>query len=152
MSNIIAVSNRILPMKDTAIEKVTMLSKIVAEQPQTEIPTTHIIHGGMYSRTIFMKAGTIITGALIKVPTILIFQGCVVVYIDDKPIKLEGYNVFAASAHRKQAIVAITDVNMTMIFPTEADNVLAAEKEFTDEYELLLSHIQDLNTIIITGE
>ena len=41
------------------------------ECPQVAIQTTHHFHAGLYSRTIRIPAGVMITGALIKIPTLL---------------------------------------------------------------------------------
>jgi len=43
--------------------------------PQIEVHTEHIIHGGIYTRTIRMKPGTYVMGALYKVPTTVVLSG-----------------------------------------------------------------------------
>lgn len=153
MNNVIATSNRVLATSPEGINNVRLLQDIIIETPQANIHTDHIIHSGMYARTIKIPAGVLLTGALIKVGTILIAQGDVIVYVDDKAVELHGYNVFAASAKRKQAFVALSDVYLTTVFPTKAKTIIDAENEFTDEADLLLSRQQlDMNTITITEE
>jgi len=153
MNNVVVAQKRIGPTAPKDIEKVRVLSDICSKLPQLDINTSHIIHGGMYARTIKILTGTVLTGALIKVGTILIVQGDVAVFINDKSIEMHGYNVFAASANRKQAFVALSDVYLTTVFPTTAKTVKEAEDEFTDEAGLLLSRQQqDTNHVIITGE
>lgn len=127
-------------MSDQAIGIVRCLERAATEFPQVHIETTHAFHAGLYARTVKIPAGVIITGALIKIPTLLIISGEVVMYLDGSPKKLHGYNVFAASAHRKQAFVAITDTHLTMLFPTTATTVEEAEAEFTDEVSLLMTN------------
>ena len=122
------------------------------QAPQVEIDTSHIIHGGMYARTIMIPAGVMLTGALIKIATLLIVQGDVLVYIGDKTIELTGYNVLPASANRKQAFFAKTNTFLTMIFPSQATDIESAELEFTDETNMLISRKNSFNKIIITGE
>ena len=139
-------------MSEESIDKVCHLESESKKLPQIEINTSHIIHGGMYARTILLPANTLLTGALIKIATLLIVQGDVIVYIGDDIIELSGYNVLPAQAHRKQAFTARTDTYMTMIFPSTAKNIKIAESEFTDEADMLLSRKHcSYNQIIITG-
>lgn len=121
--------------------------------PQVDIPTDHVIHGGMYARTIFIPAGVVLTGVLIRVPTMLIFNGHATVNAGDEPVTLTGYHVLAASAGRRQAFLAHGDTWLTMIFATKAATVAEAEDEFTNEAHLLLSRNADAqNQVTITGE
>lgn len=153
MNSLVKVDNRIMPMSDSAVDMVYKLEAHTRKMDQIRIHTHHVIHGGMYVRTILIPAGTILTGALVKIPTTLIICGDVVVYIGGEANPMVGYNVLAASAHRKQAFVTIKDTWVTMAFPTTSTNIEEAEKEFTDESDLLLSHTDDtMNTILITGE
>lgn len=153
MSNVVAFKSRVPAMPDAAIAKVQALESALIEMPQVEIRTHHVLHGGMYARTIMIPAGVMLTGALIKVPTTLIVDGECHVFVGDHTAHLEGYHVLAASAHRKQAFMAVRDTMLTMIFATSATTIEQAEQEFTDEAHLLMSR-QDghVNTIIITGE
>jgi hypothetical protein len=77
----------------------------------------------------------------------------VIVYVDGAPVHLQGHAVLAASAGRKQAFLARVDTHLTMIFPTRAKTVEDAEREFTDEVDLLASR-RDTNhsQTMITGE
>lgn len=147
------VTTRMLPaMSDEAANKVRGMEQFSRKFEQVEIHTDHVIHGGMYVRTIFIPADVYLTGALIKVPTTLIVSGDLTAYIGDDAINLCGYNVLPAMAGRKQAFRTYTDVHMTMIFPTKARTVEEAEQEFTDEVDNLMSRDRpDLNTITITG-
>lgn len=140
-------------MTERQINNVRQIETIAMEMAQTPIFTEHVIHGGMYARTIMIPAGTMITGALIKVPTTLIVSGHCTVYIGDGPIELAGYHVIPASAGRKQAFVAHEDTWLTMMVATDAKDVDAAEHHFTDEVELLGSHRDiELNRTVVTGE
>lgn len=135
------------------IDKVRRLEAMVLELPQTSIFTEHVIHGGMYARTVMIPAGTMITGALVKTPTTLIVNGDCTVYIGDGTIEVSGYNVIPASAGRKQAFLAHTDTWLTMMVATDAKDVDEAERFFTDESHLLASHRDvELNRTVITGE
>ena len=150
MTNAVA-ERTISTMSEVTINNVRRLETALLQLPQVIIPTHHVLHAGMYSRTIMVPAGVTITGSLMKIPTMLILSGDFVIYIEDKPMELHGYNVFTGNANRKQAGFAITDTYVTMIFPTKAKNVEEAEEEFTDETYLLFSRNDDaVNYITVT--
>lgn len=153
MSNLVAAESRIPAMTPEAIGKVRELEAITRELPQVEIATDHVLHGGMYARTITIPAGVLLTGVFIRVPTLLVFDGNATVNAGDEPVTLVGYHVLAASAHRRQAFLAHADTRLTMVFATRAKTVAEAEDEFTDEAHLLFSRKPGaVNHINITGE
>lgn len=129
----------IAPMSATTIERVRELESLVATLPQLAIPTGHAFHAGVYARTVMVPAGAVITGVLIKIPTLLIVNGDAVLHTECGPVEVDGYNVIPAAAGRKQALVAISDTHLTMIFATAARDIDAAEREFTDETDMLMS-------------
>ncbi len=141
------------PAMSTAdAEKVGRLESRLRNMVQVPIATTHHFHAGMYARTIRIPQGVVITGALIRIPTMLIVSGHVTVFIGGDSIELRGYHVIPASAGRKQVFVAHADTDLTMLFPTSARTVEEAEAEFTDETKLLMSRRQSGNLTITTGE
>lgn len=153
MSDVAVLSNRILPMSDDAIAQVRALETESLKAPQVDIPTSHVLHAGMYARTITIPAGVLLTGALIKCSTLLIISGDAFVFLDGETVEFNGYGVLPASAGRKQAFVAKTDTRLTMIFATDATCVEEAENQFTDEPDLLLSRLPwAMNTVVVTGE
>lgn len=140
-------------MSPEAIEKVRRLERFSLDLcEQVEFPTEHLIHGAMYARTLHMPAGTVLTGALLKVPTVLIVSGDCTVFIGEETIELRGYTVLPGSAGRKQVFLAHTAVSMTMLFPSQSRTIADCEKEFTDEYALLMTNRQDCVKTLITGE
>lgn len=135
------------------LDKIRIYEANLAERPQIPIHTEHILHGGMYARTIRLGAGVEITGALMKVATILIVNGKCVMLAGDKGIGLEGFQVMAASKGRKQVFATVEDTEITMIFRTDAKTVEEAENEFTDEADRLMSRAQNGDdVIVVTGE
>ena len=151
MLPIVHQPNTIAPMSATYLSQVVALQDVVKQAPQAEVSTEHVFHGGMYSRTIKLKADHILVGALIKVPTMLIVSGDVVIHTEDGPIEINGHAVIPAFKDTKRVIRSISDATLTMIFPTEAKTVAEAESEFTDEVDDLMSH-HNQNVVIITGE
>lgn len=153
MNNLQVTENRIPAMSNQAIEKVRKFEAEVLKLPQVNIATYHVLHAGMYARTVMIPAGCTITGALIKVATVLIVAGHAKVFLDNETAEMEGYNVLAASANRKQAFFAIKDTWLTMLFPSKAKTVFDAENEFSAEADLLMSRkYGSINRITITGE
>lgn len=127
-------------MTDAAIAHVRRLEDhMLATQEQFPVLTEHTLHAGLYSRTLRMFANTVITGALIKIPTLLITSGHCYVWLDGRMQENRGHIVMAAAAVRKTAFRAVKDTSITMVFPTAAKTVAEAEAEFTDEADRLMS-------------
>jgi hypothetical protein len=124
-------------MTGEAVDKVREAETRLLAMPQIDIPVHHTLHAGMYARTVRIPAGVAITGALIKIPTLLIVNGRCEVFTGAEAVMLDGYHVLQASAHRKQAFRAYSDTDLTMLFPTTATTVEQAENEFTDEADML---------------
>lgn len=153
MSDLTIRGTRIATMSQPAIDRARALEQELMALPQQELATDHLIHGGMYARTIKIPADMVMTGALIKIATTLIVVGDVRMFVDDGVVELTGYNVLPASANRKQAFVTQSDTYITMIFATSAMSVEQAESEFTDEANILVSRRDgSRDTITITGE
>lgn len=127
------------PMSAAAVADVRGFEAAILQMPQVDIATEHAFHAGMYARTIMIPAGVVLTGAEIKIPTILIICGDVLAYGDGGPERISGYHVALGQAGRKQAFMALADTWLTMLFPTAATDADAAEREFTDEHEMLFS-------------
>ncbi|WP_369952095.1 hypothetical protein [Ralstonia syzygii] len=154
MSSLIPNRLDIKPMTPQAIARVAELEKLNLQRPQVDIHTHHVLHAGLYARTITIPASVLLTGALVKRSTLLVICGDVLVSRgEDEGVRITGTAVIPASAGRKQAFLAYADTTVTMAFPTQATTIEQAEAEFTDDTELLMSRRDpDLNTIIITGE
>lgn len=124
-------------MAEADIGKVRALEQAIAAGPQIDIPITHTLHAGVYARTARVPAGAMITGALIKIPTVLVINGDATIFIGEGSIRLAGHHVLSAQAGRKQVFLAHAETYLTMVFPTHAATVEEAEAEFTDEVDLL---------------
>lgn len=152
-SSLMMQAQRLPAMTQEAIDKVRSLEAVsLALCEQVEFPTEHLIHGGMYARTLHMKAEQVLTGALLNLPTVLIVAGDCAVFIGEETIELRGYSVLPGSAGRMQAFLAHTNLSMTMLFPTKAKTVAEAELELTDDCELLMTNRQVEVQTTITGE
>lgn len=129
----------IAPMSPASLAKIERYQAALAALPQVELQTEHVLHAGMYGRTVKIPAGVGIAGVTIKIDTVLIISGHGSMNIGGEEMEIEGYAVIPAAAGRKQAFVAKTDTLMTMIFPTEVKTVYDAEEQFTDEGADLMS-------------
>ena len=134
------------------LEKIKLLETDLKKFKQAEFKTLHVIHGGMYSRTVLVPADHIIVGVLVKVPTQVIVCGTADVLMGDMIKRIAGYNVLPGQAGRKGVFVAVTDIFITMIFKTNAKTVEDAEAEFTDELENLASHRQECGNVFVKTE
>lgn len=153
MNELITQSVKIGTMSDYAIDRVRALEEITSAMDQAEITTWHVLHSGMYSRTIKIPGGVLLTGVLVKVPTILVVNGDVAVYANEQEVRVTGYAAIPASANRKQAFYAHADTWLTMVFSTSATTVQEAEDEFTNEAHALMSRHEDaINYFNLTGE
>lgn len=143
----------IRPMDERALARVRSVESAMMALDQVQMPVHHTIHGGVYTRSLRMPVGVMLAGALIKVPTTIIVSGDVTVWANDQTMRVRGYRVLVGSAGRKQVFVAHDDTDLTMMFATSATSVDEAEREFTDEWELLMSRSHpDINTELVTGE
>ncbi len=141
------------PIDPVSLRAIEQFEACVSHAPQVEVLTQHVLHGGMYSRTVLIPRDVVITGAFIKVPTILFVKGDCTVWSSGQTTHLSGYQIIPASANRKQIFVAHEDTYLTMIFATTAKTIEDAEIEFTDQVEQLASRLDpNTNTVIITGE
>lgn len=153
-TSIVPAYAHMAPASPASIDKVNRLAVAIREKLEPcPFVTEHMLHAGMYTRTVRLPADTACAAVLIKVPTVLIFVGSADVYANDEIIPVEGYSVLPGSAGRKIAFVTHSEVAMSMMFPTTATTVDEAQRQFTDEHELLvpLSKAED-HLVLITGE
>ncbi len=122
---------------------------MIGNEP-VDVPTAHVLHDGLYARTSRLPPDHGLTGALVKIATLLLVTGTVEMLNGDAWQRLEGYNVLCGLPGRKQLIVTRSSVVLTMIFPTAARTVAEAEEEFTDDFERLLSRRQNANAVRVT--
>jgi hypothetical protein len=130
-------------MDDKAVQAVRAFEEFsLTHCPQVHLETEHEFHAGLYARTIMLPADHVLTGAEIRIPTLLILSGDVLVYGINGTERLTGYQVLKGQAGRKQLFRAIEDTWMTMLFATDATTPEEAEEQFTDEYDKLMSRRQ----------
>ena len=124
---------------DKALKAIRAWEREALKQDQVPLQTTHNLHAGIYSRTVRIPAGVVITGTLIKIPTVLTIVGNMQISIGGAVYEIDGLTTFDCAAGRKQVMAARSDCYVTMAFATNAKTVEEAEEEFTDEADMLLS-------------
>jgi hypothetical protein len=148
----LAIPGSLPPSTPACLAVIDRITERIKAAPQTPIATYHVLHAGVYSRTICIPAEVGLTSALIKIPTTLVICGhASVMFGDGEEAVVCGYQVLAASAGRRQAYIAHAPTHITMSFRTQAKSVEEAEREFTDEADLLMSRSGE-NTVLITGD
>ena len=148
------MGHAITAMSDDALAKVYRLEEAMRESgDHLNLVTTHLLHAGLYHRTLFIPSGVLVAGTLVQIDTTVIVYGNITVYVEGEPLLLTGYNVLPTYAGRKQAAYAHSDTYFTMSFATKAKTVEEAEEEFTSEFADLWSRRADaLNVTMITGD
>lgn len=135
-------------------EALAIVNRVEAKMrsmPQIELKTEHILHAGMYARTVRLDARVAIVSVLIKVPTVLTVNGKCRVFAGEVWRDFDGYNVLPANAGRKMIYITFAPTEITMVFPSRAKTVEEAEREFTDEGDMLLSRQSNEDLVTITG-
>lgn len=116
------------------------LEREVLQQPQVDIATLHTFHAGVYARTIMIPKSVVLTGAEIKIDTVLIVSGdCLIFGGTNGAERFEGYHVLPGARGRKSVFYALQDTWLTMLFASNATTAEEAENEFTDEADKLAS-------------
>lgn len=151
--NELTTEQALKPMTAEGMAKVFEVERILRTLPQENCPIKHVIHAGIYSRTILLKAGVAIAGVRIKVPSQMVVSGHCVISHGDHSVTCNGFDVLTAPAGRKTAVLAIADTYITMMYPTQAQTLEEAERQATDDYDDLASHDPNYpNIVVITGE
>ena len=113
------------------------METILLQHPQVDLGTSHVVHGGMCARTVFIPAGTILTGALTNCDNICVVQGDITVTAGDDVKRLTGFNVLPAEKGAKRAGYAHSDTWWTCIWPTQLTDITEIEDEMTSESSML---------------
>lgn len=120
-----------------SLDAVRDMESLLLQLPQVDLATSHLVHGGLSARTIFIPAGTVLTGALTNLANLCVVCGDITVTTDDGPQRLTGFHVLPAAPGAKRAGVAHADTWWTTIHRTDLTDIAAIEDEMTGESERL---------------
>ena len=97
-----------------------------------EIPVEHYFCDGIYARTMFMPAGSVIVGKIHKYPQLnILTKGDVTVAMDDGPERVKAGFHKVCSPGAKRSFYAHEDSVWTVILQTRLTDVEQIEKEYT---------------------
>jgi hypothetical protein len=133
------------------LRRIAAIEDFIRALPQEDVRTRHVLHGGMYARTIRMRAGKVCFNVLIRIPTLLVVSGHCRIHTGDGVFEIKGHCVLPCSPGRKNVAYALSDTDFTMVFPTTAQTVEEAEDEFTDDAVNLASRKSTDDILILTG-
>lgn len=114
-------------------ESVRRLEAFLVQLPQTDLRTQHLIHAGLYARTVLIPAGTVLTGALTNHDNVCVLCGDITVTTDEGPKRLTGFHVLPAKAGAKRAGIAHADTWWVTLHATGLTEVHDIEDDMTDE-------------------
>ena len=112
----------------------------IKQHEQIQIKIEQYVYEGVYTRTSYLPAGSLVVGVTIKIPTTMIVSGNMNITIGDGFKNVQGYGTIHAEKNRKTTVAAIEDSVVTMVFKTDATTVEEAEKEFTDGWRDLQTY------------
>lgn len=114
-------------------DQILKLEAVMKQMPQVDLAphTHHHFAPGIYTRELFIPAGTVLTGAIHRheIMNVLV-SGTIKVTTDNGIELLTGPMIFNSQAGTKKAGFAITDVIWLNIHPTDLTDVDEIEKEF----------------------
>lgn len=122
-------------------KKLFDLQQAAGELPEVDCPLQHQFAPGVYMRTIFIPAGTVIVGKIHKHSHAnVLSQGTVSVMTEDGGLEqFTGPRQMVSPAGCKRAVFAHTDVVWTTIHPTQETDLEKIEQEVIaktfEEYE-----------------
>lgn len=118
-------------------DDVHRLEEMILSAGQVDLQTKHALTGGMYARTIFIAAGTVLTGATHKTDHLNIVCGDISVSTDEGMKRITGYHVITTKAGMKRAGYAHADTVWTTICKTDNTELEEIENELVEEADKL---------------
>lgn len=95
--------------KVEALQRSMLSSSVAGYEPELR----HFIHGGLYAREMFMRAGTCIIGAVHLKDHLVTILGDVTIYSPEGLQRFEGYNTFESRAGTQRTLWAHDDTWVT---------------------------------------
>jgi hypothetical protein len=115
--------------------RVSALEGAMLELPQAEIPVSHSFCGGMCARTIEIKAGTILTGAIHTQEQLNIVQGDITIITEEGERRYTGFHVIPSPAGTKRVGYAHADTVWTTILKTDETEIEKVEALVTNRFD-----------------
>jgi hypothetical protein len=124
-------------MSDALITKsildVYRLEKQILKQPQIDLPVENAFCHGLYARTMFIPADTVLTGAAHKEEGFFVVRsGILIVTTDNGPVQVSAGYMGITSKGAKRAGYAVTDVVFTTFHANPEE--IREEKDIWDKF------------------
>lgn len=143
LSTVEPLPNPLVLRGTSSLQAVKRLEDFLLQFPQVDLGTTHVVHGGMCARTIFVPAGTVLTGAFTTMDYTAIVSGDITVTTDDGERRITGFQAFPVKGGIKRAGFAHADTWWSMVWRTELTDIRAIEDEATPEADRLQTRRPD---------
>lgn len=132
-------------METNIPERIEQLTQELLKAPQVDVKTSHALSGGIYARTMYVPAGTLLTGATHKKDHINVFIGDFSVSSIEGLFRYTGHHVIECKAGIRRAILAHVDGVWTTLVRTDLTEINDIEDESVVESGSLQTR-QDLIT------
>ena len=121
-------------MKLTTRKSIDELQAAAAKLPQVELETDHFFADGMYCRSLFRAADTLIVGKVHKAEHFyIIASGTVTIAGDGYRETVTGPKVFVSKPGTKRAVYAHTDATTMTVHRTDETDLDKIEAELIEE-------------------
>lgn len=120
------------------MEQILRLEEHILSGPQVELPTMHFFAPGLYARQMFIRKGTVLTGAVHKTEHLAVFVGDITVWTEGGMKRLTGHHTLVSKPGAKRVGYAHEDTWCTGFFPTDKTDVAQLEAELCETPHLLL--------------
>jgi len=122
----------------TRREQIAWCEQFNALEPQIPLEVTHVFSDGLYSRTMRIPKGTLLTGAIHRRAHLsVVLQGRISVYTETGTEQYEAPCLFSSPPGTKRVGYAHTDTIWVTVHATQATTVKDAEAE------LIVTHFED---------
>jgi hypothetical protein len=121
----------------SALDWAVGVEGMLAQRPQIALAAKHLVHGGLYARTVHIPAGTMLTGAMLNSDNICIVCGDITVTSGAEVVRLTGYHTIPACAGQKRVGFAHSDTWWTTLVATDSTDISAIEDAATSESDRL---------------
>lgn len=125
----------------TLNDAVLALDAELRQLPQVMLETTMLAHGRMAARTIFIPAGTRLTGVLVNHDNICVMSGDISVTTDAGPKRLTGFHVIPAASGSRRAGIAHADTWWTCLWHTDLTDQIEIENDMSAEADRLQTRL-----------
>lgn len=125
--------------KQDSGNKIERLASIMSSMPQMELETQHHFADGMYARSVFRPAGTLIVGKVHKKEHFyIIVQGRVQVTTENGVSELQAPAILTSKPGTQRAVLAMEDSLCMTVHRTDKTDLDEIEQELVEPCDYAL--------------